>query len=366
MIVAAALLAMAIGLAWANGANDVSKGIATLAGSGLSNYRTAIIWGSSCTVAGAVAAGFASQALVATFSGKGLVAGGELPPTALLAIASGAVAWLVFATRTGLPVSTTHSLAGALLGTALMASGSSGVIWPAVAKKVALPLIASPVVSLLLVLIFVPLLQPLGRRFNRYCLCLEQNTSSLVTPQGVTFEQTPPAVAMGNSSTTCSTSVARLGAIDALHWISSGATSFFRGMNDAPKVLAIGAAASASAGFSMAALYAAVALSMGAGSMISGLRVTRTLAERITPITPIDGFAANVVTTALVAAASHFALPVSTTHVSSGAIVGSGVARGGQHVRWRTVGEMLLAWGVTLPVSATFAALVFWLISKGS
>ncbi len=364
MLLAAALLMITIGLAYSNGANDVSKGIATLAGAGLSNYRTAIFWGSSCTVAGAVAAGFASQALVATFSGKGLIAGSSLPPAFLLAVASGAVVWLLFATRFGLPVSTTHSLAGALIGTALMVSGTGGVVWPAVAKKVALPLIASPLISLLLVIIVAPLLQPLGRRFSRYCLCLEQNGSTLLAPGGAAFQQTTPALAVGSTST-CSTPVARLGAIDALHWISSGATSFFRGMNDAPKVLAIGVAASAYAGLSTTALYAAVAVAMGAGSVIAGLRVTRTLAEKVTPITPIDGFAANVVTAVLVAAATRLALPVSTTHVSSGAIIGSGLGAGGRNVQWRTVGEMLLAWTITLPVSAGCAALIFWLISSG-
>jgi len=95
---------------------------------------------------------------------------------------------------------------------------------------------------------------------------------------------------------------------------------------------------------------------MGAGSAIAGFRVTRTLVEKVTPITPANGLAANAVTSVLVGLASRFALPVSTTHVSSGAIVGVGLATDRREIRWRTVSEMLLAWIVTLPVSALIAA----------
>src|SRR6266542_2370781 len=155
-----ALLLLTIAVAFANGANDVSKGIATLVGSGLSNYRAAVVWGSLCTVAGALTAGLASQALVATFSGKGILAHPTSAPAFLVAVAAGAIGWLVIATRTGLPVSTTHSLAGALVGAALVGGGWGGVMWSALAKKIALPLLASPLMSLALLLVVLPLLRP--------------------------------------------------------------------------------------------------------------------------------------------------------------------------------------------------------------
>ena len=90
---------------------------------------------------------------------------------------------------------------------------------------------------------------------------------------------------------------------------------------------------------------------------MAGFRVTHTLAEKVTPITPANGLAANLVTSLLVGFASRFALPVSTTHVSSGAIIGVGISNGGKEVHWKTVGEMLLAWGATLPLSALLAAI---------
>jgi PiT family inorganic phosphate transporter len=341
------LLTLTLILAFANGANDVSKGIATLVGSGVSSYRAAVMWGSFCTVIGALTATLMSRGLVEMFSGRGILVHPSASPHFVLAVACGAIGWLLIATRTGLPVSTTHSLAGALVG----AAGWSGVQWSAIAAKIALPLAVSPVIALLLLLIVLPLLRPLTSRLDRFCVCIEQSTP--VTPDGFVMREAMPSVTVASS---CSTPVARVGAIDAMHWISAGATSFFRALNDTPKIVALGIAAMALSG---ASLYALVALAMGAGSLIAGLRVTRTLAEKIVPITPANGFAANVVTSLLVGLASRFALPVSTTHVSSGAIVGIGISEGGRGLRWKTIGEMLLAWVVTLPVSALIAAGVY-------
>lgn len=241
-MLAATLVVITLALAFANGANDVSKGIATLVGSGVSNYRRAVTWGSLCTVAGAVVAGFLTQALVSTFNGKGLLAQPQTSHAFLLSVACGAVAWLIVATRTGLPVSTTHSLAGALVGTALASVGTGGIAWKAVASKVAIPLLLSPAIALLLLIAILPLLRPLIARFTRYCVCVEATESTLVTPEGITLRQSMTTVQSGQERT-CTTAVARFGVVDTLHWISSGATSFFRGVNDAPKVLAVGIAA---------------------------------------------------------------------------------------------------------------------------
>ncbi len=349
------LIVLTLILAFANGANDVSKGIATLVGSGITNYRRAVIWGSFCTVVGALTAGFASQALVKTFSGKGVLTQPTTAPSFLLAVAVGAIGWLLISTLTGLPVSTTHSLAGGLVGAAMVDAGLHGVVWSAISTKIALPLLASPVMSLVLVIAVLPLIRPLFARFDRYCVCLEQRDTVAITPEGFSFREPFSTVEVA-AAESCTTAVARFSAIDTLHWISSGATSFFRGLNDTPKILALGIAAAAAIGITTEPAYALVALAMGAGSLVAGFRVTRTLAEKITPITPANGFAANLVTSVLVGLASKFALPVSTTHVSSGAVVGVGLSNGGRAVRWKTVGEMLLAWVVTLPVSALLAA----------
>jgi len=347
-----ALVALTLFLAFMNGANDVSKGIATLVGSGVSNYRLAVSWGTAWTVAGALTAMIATQQLVAAFSGKGLLRTPVDGPSFALAVAGGAIGWLLIATRTGLPVSTTHALAGALCGAGIASSGFGGVAWSTIAAKVALPLAVSPLASLAIVFAVSPLIR---RERSREPLCVCVTEPSLVTPEGVVLRDGLALEVAPASVCEEAPAVARVKPLDAAHWLTAGATSFFRGMNDTPKVVAIGIAAAAASGLAAKPLYALVALAMGAGSLIWGFRVTETLARKVTAIEPFDGFVANGVTSALVGLASFYALPVSTTHVSSGAILGIGLANR-QQVRWKTLGEMLLAWVVTLPVAALLSA----------
>ena len=99
---------------------------------------------------------------------------------------------------------------------------------------------------------------------------------------------------------------------------------------------------------------------MAIGGVIGAKRVAETMSHRVTPMTPGQGFAANVTTALLVLFASRFGLPVSTTHVSSGSLFGLGAVTG--QARWRTIIHIVLAWIVTLPCAAAFAAIAFWLI----
>lgn len=362
---ASGLAFLVVFLAFANGSNDISKGVATLVGSGVSNFRAAVAWGAVWTVGGALLAAFASQGLVATFSGKGFlehpVAGLAFPS----AVTAGAAAWVLFATRRGLPVSTTHALAGALAGAAIASDGAGGLHWGAFAAKIALPLALSPVLSLVLVAAAFPLLRR-GLAFAEvYCVCIERR--ALATPGG-TFAlaavEVAPVVAAEAECEASPTVAARVSLVDGMHWLSAALTSLARGLNDTPKVVALGVLAAAGLGLSGSAFYAAVALGMGAGSLVGGLRVTETLARKVTAMTPVEGFAANAVTAALVGLASSAALPVSTTHVSAGSILGIGLHRGAGSVRWATVRDMLLAWLVTLPVAAVAGFVAFRLLAR--
>src|SRR5258706_2481081 len=177
-----ALVALTLFLAFMNGANDVSKGIATLVGSGVSNYRLAVSWGTAWTVAGALTAMIATQQLVAAFSGKGLLLAPVHGSSFAFAVPGGAIGWLLIATRTGPPCSTTHPLLGALCGAGIASSGFGGVAWSAIAAKVALPLAVSPLASLAIVFVFSPLFR---RERSREPLCVCVTESSLVTPEGV-------------------------------------------------------------------------------------------------------------------------------------------------------------------------------------
>ncbi|HYU40330.1 MAG TPA: inorganic phosphate transporter [Acidimicrobiia bacterium] len=132
----AAIFLLALGLAAANGANDVPKTVATLAGAGVTRYRTAIVWGACATLVGSlVSLTFANQ-LTKLFS-KGIVTAAPTPAFTL-AVLVGTVAWVAFATVTRLPVSTTQALVGALVGAGILL-GADAVNWRALPKKVLLP-----------------------------------------------------------------------------------------------------------------------------------------------------------------------------------------------------------------------------------
>jgi len=169
-IVAIALISAFV--AYANGANDVSKGIATLAGSGISSYRRAILWGALWTTFGGLAAFGLSHALVTTF-GKGILSAGVTPTlSAALATLIGEGLWVGTATRWGVPVSTTHAIVGSIAGVASIAYGPVGMSWTVLTGKIALPLLFSPVASLVIgaaILTTWNILSPSGAN----CLCAE-------------------------------------------------------------------------------------------------------------------------------------------------------------------------------------------------
>ena len=348
---AIAVLALTFVLAGANAANDVSKGVATLVGSGLASVRRAIAWGIVTTAAGGVVAAFAAQGLVKTFSGGGIVHGAPAGASFLLAVAVGAVLWLAFATVTGLPVSTTHSLFGALIGVAIVERGVASLAWQTALLKIAAPLILSPLIGAALVLAVLPAIRRGFARYGNHCVCVEEPAPLLSATGAASVALGAPAIVAAAS---CAQPVAaRVKAVDTMHWLSSGTTSFFRGMNDVPKIVAIGIGAAAAAGISSKLVYALVVVAMSCGALV-GQRVVRTLALKVTRIEPDTGLAANAVTSLLVGIASSWSLPVSTTHVSSGAIFGIGASRDGT-LDWSALRGIVTAWGVTLPASAILA-----------
>lgn len=366
---------LVLGLAFANGTNDVSKAIATLVGSGVTNYRTAIIWGTTWTVIGASASAFVATAMVRTFS-SGLIEPGIAAPSALsLSVLIGAMGWVFFASRTGLPVSTTHAITGAIVGGAMISFGTSGLIWSGLVGKIALPLLLSPVLALSVSVLLHPAIRAVASHWEGTCLCLMPTARALVTidAQGATrtlFQ----ATVFGQPVTAVPAQCDRAGlrgltiGLDTIHWLSSGLASLARGTNDAPKIIAIlllgSAVSSWKSPTAQAALFGGVALAMGLGSFLGGLRVTEVLAEKVTRMDHAEGLSANLTTSSLVLVSATMGLPVSTTHVSSSAIIGIGLLKGIQAVRWTTVRDMVLAWIVTLPAAGLLACLAFLILNK--
>ncbi len=358
-----------LALAFANGSNDVSKAVATLVGSGVTSYRTAIYWGAGWTVAGALASGFLATAMVKTFARGMVTAEGNLPPELALSVLAGASAWVLFASRTGLPVSTTHALTGAIVGGGLVALGSEGLLWAGISAKIALPLLVSPLLAIALAAVLHPLIRAVASRWEATCLCLMPQARALVhvDAQGSTrtlFQTTAlgePVIAVPEQCDRAGLRGLVFG-LDSVHWLSSGLASFARGTNDAPKIVAIlllGEALSTWGTTPRLAAFTGVALAMGLGSMLAGLRVTEVLAENVTTMNHSEGLSANLTTSSIVLAAATVGLPVSTTHVGSSAIIGIGMLKGLDAVQWHTVRDMVLAWVVTLPCTGLIAALVY-------
>lgn len=371
MLIIYLLVAAVILLSFANGANDVSKGIATLVGSGVTSYRKAIIWGTVWTVVGGFVASVFALELVKTFSADGIIKSTiDLTQSFPIAISLGAFAWVIFTARTGLPVSTTHSIAGAICGAGIAAVGVDGITWSFLGKKIFLPLLFSPLLALGISWLITPLIIRLSSRLHSYCLCLEVKEPVTFRPN--TGESTanmsqistlPQTKLMASQKENCEQSPDsshKFEVLDILHWLSAAMASFARGLNDAPKIAALALGAGAlGAHLPIATSFMIVAIAMGIGSLLAGLKVTQTLSEKVTPMTSQEGFAANLTTSVLVTIASRFGMPVSTTHVSSGAIFGIGLRHGKGTIKWKTVLEMIFAWIITLPVAALLAYLIF-------
>ena len=367
--------ALVFALAYANGTNDVSKAIATLVGSGVTHYQAAIIWGTIWTTLGAGVSAFVASAMVKTFSQGIIQTGTIVQPVVGLAVLTGAMAWILFASRTGLPVSTTHALTGAIVGTGLIALAGEALIWPAIAKKIALPLLLSPFLALTVVLVIHPLVRLLAARWEGACVCVIPASRALVAidARGGTrtlFQTTSfgqPVMAVPSECDRAGLQGLVVG-LDTIHWISSGLASFARGTNDAPKIVAIlllsNATATWSSTSSQLVVFGGVAIAMGLGSYLGGLRVTKVLAEKVTKISHAEGLSANLATSSLVLVSGFLGLPVSTTHLSSSAIIGIGLLKGWKSVRWTTVRDMALAWVVTLPASALLACIAYLILIR--
>lgn len=335
MILTILLLLTTLALAAINGANDNSKGAATLIGSGLMSTRGAIWMATLATAAGGLASILLAQGLLAAFSGKGIVPDSlTVSVPFLIAVAGAATATVGLATMASLPISTTHALFGGLVGAGLV-HDAGGVQFAKAAAIIVVPLLLSPLMAAVLALVVAPLLRrtahaPAASRVARSDGPIE----SLATPP-----------------------LRSLRGIDLLHVLSAAVVGFARGLNDTPKIAALLVAAGVGG---VAGASSSVVIAMAIGGWLGAHRVAKTLAWRVTAMDPREGLAGNLVTSTLVIAASRFGLPVSTTHVSTGALFGIGLSNG--KANFRIIAMILLAWGVTLPTSAMIAALLHFLL----
>lgn len=352
-------------LAYANGANDNFKGVATLFGSGTGSYKRALAWGTLTTALGSVTALFLARGLLAAFSGKGLVPAEVVADPAFAGSAAFAAGLTVLlAARLGFPISTTHALIGGLVGAGLVAS-PVGLQTDTLVSGLLLPLLSSPVLAIVFAMLLYPMLRYARERTGvtrETCVCIGDRVVG-VFPGALEPEQALLAVHLpelsGGTTATCSVryrgrllglSAAR--SLDLAHYLSAGAVSFARGLNDTPKIAALLLVGGM---LSPNLAIIGVGLCMAAGGWLGSRRVAHTLAHGVTPMNPGQGFSANLVTAALVIGASKFGVPVSTTHVSCGSLFGIGIVT--RRARWRSIRHILLAWAITLPLAALLGAL---------
>ena len=369
------LLLAACFLAFSNGANDNFKGVASIYGSGTAGYKVSISWATATTFAGSVTSIFLAQALLKKFSGKGLVpdalVGSEY---FLLAVTLGAGLTVILATRLGFPISTTHGLLGALIGGGWAAVGFGGVDLSALGKSFVLPLLLSPVLAValgaLLYVIFHSV-RYLLRIPKQWCICVGQDTRMVDMPMAgsmLAMRAMPaPLLAMeGETVTSCQEryggAVAGIDSqrlVDTGHFISAGVVSFARGLNDTPKMAALLLLVKWLTPISEIGI---VALAIAIGGLLGAKRVAETMSHKITTLNPGQGCTANLSTGILVTLASVYGLPVSTTHVSVGALFGIGVTTGQANIK--TVMGIVLSWIITLPCAALIAGVMYLIISK--
>ncbi|MBD2454177.1 inorganic phosphate transporter [Nostoc sp. FACHB-87] len=305
-------------LAYSHGANDNFKGVATLFGSGITSYQTAIVWATIMTFAGAVVSIFVAGTLVQNFSGQGIFPDeiANVPEIHLaVAIASGVT--VLMAALTGFPISTTHSLTGGLLGAGLVAIGLK-VNFSVLLRYFVLPLVLSPIIAILLAAGLYKLFVYTDSKFN------------LLSNQKL---------------------------VDTLHFISAAVVSFARGFSQTPKLVSIILIIEY---FSIQGGMLTIAMAMGLGGLLNSQRIAATMSTRLATIDSTQGLSANFVTGFLAIAATYFGLPISTTHVAVSSIVGAGLTA--KQVYLRVFWQIIFAWIFTLPATAIISGIAYRLL----
>ncbi len=356
-------------LGFANGANDNFKGVASLYGSGTASYRWALFWATVTTLAGSLCAFYIAQTLLIKFTGKGLVADSLIQSIPFMtALASGAGLTVILATGLGFPISTTHSLLGAMIGSGLLATRGD-MDFTALQQNFVLPLLLSPIAAVLLAIIVYVMMKQLRQYYSieePMCLCVENDfTLNPGSNTAVMSVSSQPKLSI-NTEAVCADrysgkilGIRTESIVDQLHFLSAGAVCFARGLNDTPKIAALLLLAPT---LDIQWIIILVAMMMALGGVLSSRKVAETMSHKITEITHGQGLVANLTTAFLVIIASQFGMPVSTTHVSVGSLFGIGLTNGKAHQRM--IGNILLSWVLTLPCAALCAAAVYSLVSS--
>ncbi|MBK8190602.1 MAG: inorganic phosphate transporter [Vampirovibrionales bacterium] len=316
----ALIVVLALAFDFINGFHDAANAIATVVSTRVLSPRSAVIFGAVFNLLGALLG-----TEVAATIGKGLVEAKAVSMELVLFALIGAIVWNLITWRLGLPTSSSHALIGSLMGAVCFSlpdwRGLNLVYWSKVLEKVIYPMFLAPVVGITVGFIVMALLTWVVYRVSVH-------------------------------------NINRV--FGKLQIVSAGVMALSHGHNDAQKSMGIIALALVtyypSQQFEVPLwVILSCALAMGAGTLNGGWRIIRTLGSKMIKLQPIHGFAAETTAAGIIMSASHFGLPLSTTHVISSAIMGVGATKRLSAVRWGVVGNIVWAWVLTIPLTFLFS-----------
>jgi PiT family inorganic phosphate transporter len=320
------IVAVALLFDFVNGFHDAANSVATVVATRVLSPGVAVLWAAFFNFVAA----FGLGVHVANTIGKGVIDTGVVDEKLILSALIGAIVWDIITWRLGLPTSSSHALIGGLIGAAIASAGADAVIRSGV-EKVGAFIVISPMVGFIA-------------------------ASFLALAILNLYQRVAPSTAQG--------------VFRRLQLVSAAAYSLGHGTNDAQKTMGIIAVLLFTTGhlggefhvpiWVILSAHAAIAL----GTVFGGWRIVRTMGMRITKLEPQDGFAAEAAAAAAILFASQVGIPVSTTHTIAGGIVGVGSTKRFSAVRWGVAYNIVLAWIVTIPVSAAIAWTVFQ-VAKG-
>jgi PiT family inorganic phosphate transporter len=318
------VIAAALVFDYINGFHDTANAIATVVSTHVLPPRVAILMAAGLNFAGA----FYSENVAKTIA-NGLTDPLQATQTVILSAILGAIVWNLITWRYGIPSSSSHALIGGLVGAALAHSGGKSIFWGGILEKAVLPLIGSPLLGFALAFVLMGAIYRI-------------------------FAHVHPARVKG--------------LFYRLQVISAAFMAFSHGSNDAQKSMGIITMALVSLGLLKTPqvplwVMAACATAMGAGTMAGGWRIIRAMGHRIVRLQPVQGFAAETSAASVILLATHFKMPVSTTHTIAGGIFGVGASKRFSAVRWGVAQSMIMAWLLTIPASAAVGGAVYLILS---
>ena len=320
----------ALAFDFTNGFHDTGNAMATSIATGALPPRVAVALSGLLNLVGA----FLSLAVAATIA-NGLVNSADITLQVVAAGLAGGIIWNLVTWLFGIPSSSSHALIGGVIGSTLAAAGGSAVQWHGLVSKVIIPAIMSPIIAALVAAVGTWSLYRISR--------------------GLTQGARRHGFRTGQVGSACMVSLAH-------------------GTNDAQKTMGIitlalianGTLAPGSNAPFWVILSCALAISIG--TYLGGWRVIRTLGKGLVEIESPQGMAAESSSAAIILLSASFGYSLSTTHVATGSIIGTGLGKRGADVRWNVAGRMAAAWVFTLPSAAIVGALAYWLAHsiKGS